>query len=112
MRMLLAVREAGTINEKFRCVIESFAISGALVKEGITDNGSWTVEDYIKLGEENKTRRITYTPLANQFLLLKYPFHVIFFFNSIILILKMKRSFSVTLWNMPIGKPIRLLIKF
>ncbi|MCI8529779.1 MAG: carbohydrate ABC transporter substrate-binding protein, partial [Lachnospiraceae bacterium] len=51
--LLLAVREAGTINEKFRCVIESFAISGALVKEGITDNGSWTVEDYIKLGEEN-----------------------------------------------------------
>ncbi len=59
--LLPAVQEAGMIDEKFRCVHYDFWLSGLLVKKGVTDNGSWTAEDYIRLGEENPGIRLTWT---------------------------------------------------
>ncbi len=50
--ILPAFWRAGVIDGRFRCVHCSFWLTGLLVKEGVTDHGSWTVEDYIRLGEE------------------------------------------------------------
>ncbi len=49
--ILPSVREAWTIDGKICCVFPNFAIRGLLVKKGTTDQGVWTPDEYVALGE-------------------------------------------------------------
>jgi len=51
--LLPAVRDAGTMDGKFLCVIPNFAVYGTLVGKGITEAGLWTAEDYVALAESH-----------------------------------------------------------
>lgn len=49
--LLPSIRDAGTIDKELVCVFPSFMISGLLVEKGTTEEGEWTAEEFVALGE-------------------------------------------------------------
>ncbi len=47
--MFPAVKECGTINGKYLGILPSFYVTALLVEKGYTNNGGWTVDEYLKL---------------------------------------------------------------
>lgn len=47
-----AVWEAGTVRGQLSFLIPAFCFEGMIVEKGHTDNGGWTMEDYLALAEQ------------------------------------------------------------
>lgn len=48
-----AVSRACTMDGKLMCMIPSFAFQAILAPKGVTDNGKWTLEEYVAFAEAN-----------------------------------------------------------
>lgn len=51
--LLTSVRQTGTINGKLVVAIPKYGVSGWLVEKGTTEDGGWSVDQFLSLAEDN-----------------------------------------------------------
>lgn len=58
-QLLSCVREAGTVDGKLVGIAPEFYLLALVTDKGTTDNGGWTVEEFLTLSEKYSTSRLT-----------------------------------------------------
>lgn len=68
--LLPAVRNAGTINGKMVFIFSEFTLTGHLVQQGYTQQGSWTPEEFLALGKQYPNASLS--PFIDPFQILQF----------------------------------------